>query len=547
MKLKILLTAFISTSFFINISLAQNPLVKQWDYRFGGAVNDYYSDMKQTTDGGYILGGFSSSGISGDKSQPVWGISYDYWIIKTNASGIKQWDKDFGGTGDDYLNSIQQTMDGGYILGGSSTSDIGGDKSQDNHDSLGVSYDYWILKTDSLGVKQWEKSYGGNHYDFFSNVIQTTDGGYIIAGYSDSDSSGDKTQPNWDTSATGFDFWMVKTDSLGNKQWDRVIGGNSDDMYVFVEQTPDNGYILGGSSASGISGDKSQPAWSYNFDYWLVKLDSAGIKQWDNVYGGTDADVMNSLQQTSDGGYILGGRSNSGVTGNKTAAPWSTGTHDYWMVKTDSFGNKQWDKVFGGLQAEDDFYKISQTADGGYLLAGTSYSNIGGDKTENNLGNEQTWVVKTDSLGNKKWDKTLRTATPVDDEWGFAMQTQDGCFMMANYTSAGIGGDKTQPSQGFDDYWIIKFCDTTSTTTITQLSDYPNTFSIYPNPANEYVTINYHFQAGDEIRLTDVLGKLLFTTKISLPTLNFKLQTLNLSSGIYFLKAGNEVCKFVKE
>jgi|SRR6185436_7353392 len=474
MKLKILLTAFISTSFFISISFSQNPLVKQWDYRFGGAVNDYYSDMRQTTDGGFIFGGFSASGISGDKSQPVWGVSYDYWIIKTNASGIKQWDKDFGGTGDDYLYSIHQTMDGGYILGGSSASGISGDKSKANHDSLGISYDYWILKTDSMGTKQWEKSYGGNHYDFFSNVMQTTDGGYIIAGYSNSDSSGDKTQPNWDTSATGFDFWIVKTDSLGNKQWDKVIGGNSDDVYVFVEQTSDYGYILGGSSASGISGDKSQPAWSYNFDYWLVKLDSAGIKQWDKVYGGTDADVMNSVQQTSDGGYILGGHSNSGVTGNKTAAPRSIGVHDYWMVKTDSLGNKQWDKVFGGLGIEDDFYKISQTADGGYLLAGTSYSNTGGDKTENNLGNEQTWVVKTDSLGNKKWDKTLRTDTPVDDEWGFAIQTQEGCYIMANYTSAGIGGDKTQPSQGFDDYWITKYCDSTTTTGFPYAITIPN-------------------------------------------------------------------------
>jgi hypothetical protein len=546
MKLKIVLT-FISTSFFINISIAQNPLVKQWDYRFGGALYDYFSDMKQTTDGGYILAGFSASGISGDKSQPVWGISYDYWIIKTNASGIKQWDKDFGGTGDDYLYSIQQTADGGYILGGSSTSGISGDKSQDNHDSLGISYDYWILKTDSLGTKEWEKSFGGNHYDFFTNVVQTTDGGYMIAGYSNSDSSGDKTQPNWDTSATGFDFWIVKTDSLGTKQWDKVIGGNSDDAYVFAEQTSDNGYILGGSSASGISGDKSQPAWSYNFDYWLVKLDEAGIKQWDKVYGGTDADVMSSVQQTSDGGYILGGHSNSGITGNKTAAPWSPGVPDYWMVKTDSLGNKQWDKVFGGTGIEDDFRKISQTADGGYLLAGTSYSNMGGDKTENNLGNEQTWIVKTDSLGNKKWDKTLRTSTPTDDEWGFAIQTQDGCYLMANYTSGGIGGDKTQPSQGFDDYWIIKYCDTTSTSSIKTNSNFQFPISVYPNPAKEYLTINYQFKAGDEIRLTDVLGKLLFTTKLTTRSSDFRLQISDLSPGIYFIKAGNEVRKFVKE
>ncbi|MBL0053995.1 MAG: T9SS type A sorting domain-containing protein [Bacteroidetes bacterium] len=154
----------------------------------------------------------------------------------------------------------------------------------------------------------------------------------------------------------------------------------------------------------------------------------------------------------------MGGTSNSGISGDKTQPSW--GVYDYWVVKIDSLGIKQWDKRFGGTGEDEGIGYISQTIDGGFLLSGDSYSPISGDKTENNLGPEQTWVIKTDALGNKQWDKTV--FTNGHDEGGLAIKTKDGCFALANYTYAGIGGDKTQASQGSWDYWIIKFCDTTS-------------------------------------------------------------------------------------
>jgi hypothetical protein len=219
-------------------------------------------------------------------------------------------------------------------------------------------------------------------------------------------------------------------------------------------------------------------------------------------------------------------------------------------------GIKEWDKRFGGTMSEDEFGNISQTPDGGYLIAGTSYSPISGDKTESNLGLEQSWIVKTDSLGNKQWDKTLRTNCNVSDhdEIGLAIQTRDGCYAMANWTSAGIGGNKTQPNWNSNcvphctmDYWIIKFCDTTSTTSVSNLQPPASDFTIFPNPAGDYITINSNLIAGEEIRITDTLGKLLFTTKIKTPTSYFQFPTSNLSPGIYFIKAGNIVRKFVKE
>jgi hypothetical protein len=346
--------------------------------------------IQQTADGGYILGGFSYSGISGDKTQALKGGSFDidYWIIKTDAAGIMQWDMDLGGTDFDYLYSIEQTADGGYILGGHSFSPMGADKTQP---SWGL-YDLWIVKTDSFGVKQWDKDFGGTDGDYLYSIHQTSDGGYILGGYSYSGIGGDKTQATWGVA----DYWIVKTDSTGTMQWDKDFGGTSNDQLSSIAQTTDGGYILGGKSASGIGGDKSQPTWG-------------GI--------------------------------------------------DYWIVKTDALGIKQWDKDFGGTINQDEFGNISQTMDGGYLLAGTSYSNISGDKTESNLGQEQTWVVKTDSLGIKVWDKTLHTGG--HDETGLAMETREGCFVMGNFDEGGIIGDRTQTNQGVFDYWIIKFCDST--------------------------------------------------------------------------------------
>ncbi|HKR04106.1 MAG TPA: T9SS type A sorting domain-containing protein [Bacteroidia bacterium] len=487
---------------FMNFLFAQNPLVKQWDKGFGGLKDDELFSCQQTSDGGYILGGRSSSGIGGDKTQAAWdpsGQSYDYWIVKTDLLGNKLWDKTFGGTNNDWLYFLQQTTDGGYILGGTSKSGISGDKTQ----ALWGLWDYWIIKTDSLGNKQWDKDFGGTNDDYFFSLQQTSDGGYIIGGYSGSGISGDKTQNSWGW----WDYWIIKTDSLGNKQWDKDFGGTYADYFHSLHQTTDGGYILGGYSGSGISGDKTQPLWdtctacSDRCDYWIVKTDSLGNKQWDKRFGGTAQDFLYSLTQTTDGGYILAGFSASDSSGDKTQSLWDPCPtclfrHDYWIVKTDSLGNKQWDKDFGGTDDEDDLANISQTTDRGYLIAGNSYSGLSGDKTEGNLGYEQTWVIKTDSLGTKQWDKTLRTDCDYvwHDETAFAIQTSDGCYAMGNCTTAGIGGNKTSPNWDTlcnphctHDYWIIKFCDSTLTTMVTNTKQ-QNQLTVFPNPFTDDIS-----------------------------------------------------------
>ena len=428
--------------------------MKQWDYRFGGTGDEYLSCFIETSDLGYMIGGDSWSDISGDKTQSSWGES-DFWVVKIDGVGIMQWNRRFGGTNYDELFAIQQTSDGGYILGGFSSSDSSGDKTEHSWGN----WDYWIVKIDELGNKQWDKRFGGSSDDELYSLEQTSDGGYILGGSSNSPISGDKTQDAWGSS----DYWIIKTDSLGNKVWDKRLGGGDYEQLSYIHQTNDGGFILGGISSSLIDGDKTESSWGYQ-DYWIVKTDSVGNQLWDKDFGGTGNDQLYSLNLTSDYGYILGGLSQSNISGDKTQPVWGPVSDvDYWLIKIDSIGTKQWDKDFGGTEYDDFFGTISSTLDGGYLIAGWSKSDSSGNKTENNLGAIQSWVIKIDSYGNKIWDKTLFAIG--NDNGGYALQDNDGCYVIATPTNADVGGYKTQhnwdPSFNTGDYWIVKFCDTT--------------------------------------------------------------------------------------
>ncbi|MEL6866612.1 MAG: T9SS C-terminal target domain-containing protein, partial [Bacteroidota bacterium] len=191
----------------------------QWDQRFGGDQFEELTKIQNTSDGGFILGGSSNSAISGDVSEANMGQS-DFWMVKTDSLGNKLWDKRFGGSGTENLQYIEQTTDGGYILGGWSFSDMGGDKSENNRGFPWTS-DYWIVKTDALGNKVWDRTFGGSENEQLWHVEQTTDGGYIMGGWSISGISGDKTEANKNSSGFSFDYWVVKTDHMGIKQWDR--------------------------------------------------------------------------------------------------------------------------------------------------------------------------------------------------------------------------------------------------------------------------------------------------------------------------------------
>jgi hypothetical protein len=368
----------------------------EWDNTIGGSNNEYLYSIQQTSDGGYILGGYSDSNISGDKTENSQGFS-DYWVVKLDAAGKIQWQNTIGGIGNDYLYSIKQTSDGGYILGGYSDSYISGDKTEYTQSTS----DYWVVKLDTAGNIQWQNTIGGGGNDYLYSIQQTSDGGYILGGYSESVISGDKTE---NRQGNG-DYWVLKLDTAGNIQWQKTIGGNNYDYLYSIQQTSDGGYILGGYSNSNISGDNTANLEGFEFyDYLAAKLDAAGNIEWQKTIGGKGNDFLRSIRQTSDGGYILGGYSNSGISGDKTEK--SQGLNDYWVLKLNAAGSIQWQKTIGG-KGDEYLYSIQETKDGGYILGGYSNSVLSGDKTEKSIGLNDWWVVKLETTGKIQWQKAI--------------------------------------------------------------------------------------------------------------------------------------------
>jgi hypothetical protein len=290
-----------------------------WTKTFGGSSADEGESVQQTDDGGYIITGGTNSYGNG---------SQDVWLIKTDSNGDSLWTKTFGGSEDETGTSVQQTTDGGYIIAG---------------------YDL-LIKTDWQGNQEWiNESLGGN------SVQQTTDGGYIIIGLG----SGDVR--------------LIKTDLNGNEEWNQTFGGSYNDWGKSVQQTTDGGYIIIGVTESYGNGGEN---------IWLIKTDLNGNEEWNQTFGGSYNDRGHSVQQTTDGGYVITGY---------TFCCGDGGDWDVWLIKTDLNGNEEWNQTFGG--GNDDFgYSVQQTTDGGYIITGVTES-FGN-------GGQDVWLIKTDSEGN---------------------------------------------------------------------------------------------------------------------------------------------------
>jgi hypothetical protein len=245
---------------------------------------------------------------------------------------------------------------------------------------------------------------------------------------------------------------------METKLWDKTVGGLQSDYSYAAIQSSDGDLLLQELPIvmlQEIKQHRSSAVFSFT-DYWVVKLDANGNVLWDKDFGGSHDDDCRSIVQIQPGYFLLGGISNSGVSGNKSATPW--GNADFWAVKIDSAGTKIWDRVYGGFNDEDDFGNIVITADGGAILAGTSYSAVNGTKTTDNLGGEQPWFQKIDSTGNPLWDITLQTTG--NEELGIAAQTVDTCYVFATCSKAVPGGFKSDYGKGALDYFAAKFCAT---------------------------------------------------------------------------------------
>ena len=309
-------------------------------------------------------------------------------------------ERTFGGSNEDVGQSVLQTSDGSYIIAGSTKSDSAG------------GYDAWLIKADREGSEIWNKTFGGPRDDRANSVQQSSDGGYVITGATRSSGAG------------GSDVWVIKTDKDGSRTWDKNIGGQLDDEGSSIRQTADGGYIIAGKTRSVSSNGY--------YDALLIKIDKFGNEIWKKTFAGPLDDEADLALPTSDGGYIIVGATNS----------YGAGDYDVWMIKTDGEGNRVWDNAFGGAQSErnpwSDGWSAEQTDDGGYILTGSTRS-FGS-------GGYDIWAIKTDEAGNKVWDKTF--GGPLDDEGDSVLKTGDGEYILAGSTSSyGAGGY---------DAWLIK-------------------------------------------------------------------------------------------
>jgi hypothetical protein len=324
---------------------------------------------------------------------------YDFLLVKTDANGNMQWNKPYGGSNDDMAYSVVQASDGGYAIAGWTKSYRVGGP------------DFCLVKTDASGNTQWSRTYGGTGSNYARSVVRTSDGGYAIAGF---------TSPGG-----SFNFMLVKTDASGNMQWSKTYGGDYWERAYSVVQTSDGGYALAGYTESYGAGSE---------DFWLVKTDSSGNMQWNKAYGGTNIDDAYSVVQTSDGGYALAGDTASHIYG-KTEA---------WLVKTDTSGNMQWSQTYGMPVEIDIFaYSVVQGSDGGYALAGQDWNLILGDP---NYGKSDFWLAKTDASGNIEWSKT---EGGTGSEYAYSLvQTSDGGYALAGVTNSFGAGNS--------DFWLVK-------------------------------------------------------------------------------------------
>ena len=358
----------------------------RWDASYGGELIDWGNCIQQTSDGGFI--------ISGTNYRNAWSLWYShFYLIKIDANGNEEWSQIYGPYNSEHVGKcVQETSDGGYIVAG--------------FQGVTYQYDAVVQKTDSNGNIVWSYTFGEtDKYDIAQSVQQTSDGGYIITGWTSSFGS------------EGSDALLLKIDADGNQEWFQTLGGAGQDSGNCVKQTSDGGFIVVGETES--FGD--------NGDVYLVKTDSSGNEEWYQTFGADEWDGGYSIDLTSDGGYI--------ITGWHTTENWDT---DVYLIKTDSSGNEEWSKYFGGSDY-DEGYSVQQTSDGGYFITGlyTDPENYDPD----------VYLIKTDSSGNEEWNKIIDNGD-TEDIGNYGIQTSNGEYIITGYTGFYI--DEVM------DVWVIK-------------------------------------------------------------------------------------------
>ena len=401
----------------------------------GGTKNESAQSVVNTPDGGYAVLGYTQS-MDGDISNKT-DTSFDYWLLKFDASGQQQWQKVYGGSDDDRGEDLITTNDGGYAILGSSKSNDG-----DVSNNSG-SNDFWVAKLDASGIIIWEKSFGYVGADSAFSIIQTQDNGFLLSGVLDvsaSDGAGNNRM-NMERHAGG-DYWVIKIDAMGELQWSRYFGGTFTDTAYDSVQTQDGNFLIMGSSDSDdvdINNNKG------TYDFWVVKLNNTGTLLWEKSFGGTEIDEARAITTTSDGNFFIAGDSRS----NDIDLSTNNGAADVWIIKINSDGDLLWEKTFGG-SSFDGVKAIYKTQNNEFLVAGNSRSSDG-NLTKNN-GQNDAWIFKINAQGNVMWQKTIG-GNDVDLLMGITELNNGSIVGVGNTNSSDID---ISENKGFSDVLIIK-------------------------------------------------------------------------------------------
>ena len=380
----LLAAALVCALAFLSLGVVWAQPVSQWSATLGGNEDEFAHSVALSGDGGFVVAGETRSYGAG---------SQDGWLVKLSSTGAEQWSRTFGGTESDIIYSVQSTSDGGYILAGE-THSVEGASADSSH--------FWLIRTDSLGLEQWQSSYGSTtgsgstatvDSDVALAVRQTSDGGFILVGSS--------------SGTEGTSVRLVRADSQGTHLWSQEFNGISGGVGYDVAEIS-SGFIVAGSASSEDQGSQA----------FLVETDASGNAQWTEYFGGSYNDEVRSLAIAQDGGYALGGFT------------WSEGAgqSDFWLLKVDRDGEQEWERAFGGV-LRDAAHSVIKTSDNGFALAGWSESFRGGDRL---------WVVKTDSDGRLQWSSSQQSTADSADEvsaGGRAIrQTAEGGFAVAGWS-----------------------------------------------------------------------------------------------------------------
>jgi hypothetical protein len=387
-----------------------------WSEAYGGEGWDAAQSVVEASDGGYVVGGYTESFGAG---------GYDFWLIKVNVSGVMEWNVTYGGAGNDVAYSLVATSDGGYALAGATNSFGAG------------GYDFWLVKVDSSGTMLWNRTYGGAGDDFARSVIEVSGGGYALAGACNC--SVVNGFGYFFAHYYGGDLWLVKTDASGVMEWDVSYGGAGDDGANALVEVSGGGYALAGYTESFGAGDG---------DSWLVKTDSLGGLEWNQTYNSGYLDDLweegtweeaCSLVATSDGKYALAGR---------LSLTYDSGVSSCWLVKTDSLGNVEWNETYTDTILYAASCSLVATSDGGYVLAGSwnfadyYILDVGGGPVQS--GN--FWLFKIDAFGNIVWTQNYGRGL-ID--WAYSVtNSSDGGYIVAGVTRYSDGGS--------GDFWLVK-------------------------------------------------------------------------------------------